>query len=200
MDRQGKLIILSGPSGSGKSTVVFRMLSERNDCCFSISATTRSAREGEVDGREYFFVTRERFLQMIRDDELLEHAQYVSNYYGTPRAFVEEKLQNGMNVILDIEIQGARQVFQKVPDAVTVFMLPPSLTELRERLVLRGTETADAIEARLTRARQEIAEADFYRYMIFNDDVARAAKELSSIIDAEHCRFNSSGIQMILES
>ncbi len=197
MDKQGKLVILSGPSGSGKSTVVYKMLSKRSDCCFSISATTRSPREGEVNGKDYYFVTQENFLQMIRRDELLEYAQYVSNYYGTPRSFVEQKLQEGINVILDIEVQGARQVFQKRPDAITVFIVPPSLDELRRRLILRGTETTETIEARLSRARQEISEADFYHYLIVNRDVEIAAKELSSIIDAEQCRFTLSEIQSV---
>ena len=131
---------------------------------------------------------RERFQQMVENDELLEHAEYVSNFYGTPRAYVEEKLAEGMNVLLDIEIQGARQVNAKVPDAVKIFVIPPSLEELRRRLENRGTETAETIEGRLTRARQEYAEAVFYDYIIVNDDADVAAAELDAILTAAHCR------------
>lgn len=190
MSERGKLIVISGPSGAGKSTVVFKAMAERQDCCFSTSVTTRSPRPGEVDGREYFFIDRERFDEMVRGDELLEHATYVSNSYGTPRAYVEDKLRAGMNVLLDIEVQGARQVRGKMPEAVTVFIVPPSLEELRRRLEGRGTESAEVIEGRLARARQEYAEADIYDYLIVNDDPDQAARELSAIILAEHCRFS----------
>lgn len=187
MKKKGKLIVISGPSGAGKSTVVFKALGERDDVCFSISATTRKPRPNEVDGREYFFVDLERFQEMVDNDELLEHAEYVANRYGTPRAYVEEKIAEGMNVILDIEVQGARQVYEKMPEAIMVFVIPPSIDELRKRLEKRGTDTARAIEARLIRARQEYAEATFYDYIIINDDADEAADELSAIITAEHC-------------
>ena len=188
MTDRGKLFVISGPSGAGKSTVVFKALGHRQDACFSISVTTRKPRPGEVDGREYFFVDRERFLQMVENNDLLEHAEYVSNFYGTPRAYVEEKLAEGLNVLLDIEIQGARQVSEKVPEAVKIFVIPPSLEELRRRLENRGTETAETIEGRLQRARQEYAEAVFYDYIIVNDDADVAAAELEAILTAEHCR------------
>ena len=188
MNEKGKLIVISGPSGAGRSTVVFRAMEGRNDLCFSTSVTTRKPRPGEVDGREYFFVDLERFDEMIKNDELLEHAVYVANSYGTPRKYVEDKLNSGMNVLLDIEVQGARQVAEKMPDAVKIFIIPPSLEELERRLVGRGTDTARAIEARLIRARQEYQEADFYDYIIVNDDAKRAAEELKAIITAEHCR------------
>ena len=139
-------------------------------------------------GAEYFFVDLDRFKEMVENDELLEHAEYVANSYGTPRAYVEEKLGEGMNVILDIEVQGARQVNQKMPEAVKIFIIPPSLEELERRLIGRGTDTPRAIEARLIRARQEYKEADFYDYIIINDDAERAAKELAAIMVAEHCR------------
>ena len=190
MQEKGKLIVISGPSGAGKSTVVFKALEGREDVCFSTSVTTRKPRPGEVDGREYFFVDPDRFKEMVENDELLEHAEYVANSYGTPRAYVEEKLDAGLNVLLDIEVQGARQVHEKMPDAVKVFIIPPSLEELEKRLKGRGTDTERAIEARLIRARQEYQEADFYDYLIINDDADQAAKELSAIILAEHCRFN----------
>lgn len=188
MSEKGKLIVISGPSGAGKSTVVFKAMEDRKDLCFSTSVTTRKPRPGEVDGREYFFVDLDRFAEMIANDELLEHAVYVANSYGTPRKYVEDRLLSGMNVLLDIEVQGARQVAEKMPDAVKIFIIPPSLEELERRLVGRGTDTARAIEARLIRARQEYQEADFYDYIIVNDDADRAAEELKAIITAEHCR------------
>ncbi len=188
MKEKGKLFVISGPSGAGKSTVVFKAMEARDDVCFSTSVTTRKPRPGEVDGKEYFFVDLDRFKEMVENDELLEHAEYVANSYGTPKAYVEEKLGEGMNVILDIEVQGARQVNQKMPEAVKIFIIPPSLEELERRLIGRGTDTPRAIEARLIRARQEYKEADFYDYIIINDDAERAAKELAAIMVAEHCR------------
>lgn len=188
MSEKGRLIVISGPSGAGKSTVVFKAIEGRNDISFSTSVTTRKPRPGEVDGREYFFVDLERFQEMLDNDELLEHAVYVANSYGTPRAYVEQKLESGLNVLLDIEIQGARQVSEKMPDAVKIFIVPPSMDELRRRLEGRGTDTARAIEARLIRARQECDEADFYDYIIVNDDLEKAARELDAIITAEGCR------------
>lgn len=189
MSERGKLIVLSGPSGAGKSTVVGKCMEKRNDICFSVSVTTRNPRPGEVDGKDYFFITRERFAEMVENDELLEHAEYVSNAYGTPRAAVEKRLSEGYNVILDIEIQGARQVHEKMPEAVMLFVVPPSLGELERRLKSRGTETAEVIEGRLARARQEYAEADFYDWLIINDDADAAAAELSAVITASRCRF-----------
>ena len=190
MTGKGNLIILSGPSGSGKSTVVFRAIEERSDICFSTSVTTRSPRAGEVHGREYFFIDQKRFDEMVANDELLEHATYVNHSYGTPRNYVEEQLENGMNVILDIEIQGARQVHEKMPEAITIFIMPPSMEELRRRLESRGTDTQETIEARIARARHEIQEADFYDYLIVNDNLDLAAKKFSAILTAAQCRFD----------
>ena len=189
MSEKGKLLVISGPSGAGKSTVVFKAIEGRADICFSTSVTTRSPRPGEVNGREYFFVDFERFREMVENDELLEHAEYVANRYGTPRAYVEQRLNEGMNVVLDIEVQGARQVRRRMPEAVLIFIAPPSLEELERRLRGRGTDTEAAIEGRLIRARQEFQEADFYDYLIVNDDVEKAAAKLNAIIEAEHCRF-----------
>ena len=189
MNERGKLIVISGPSGAGKSTVVFKAIEGRNDVCFSTSVTTRKPRPGETDGKEYFFVDLDRFREMVENDELLEHAEYVANSYGTPRAYVEKQLESGLNVLLDIEVQGARQVHEKMPEAVMIFLAPPSLKELERRLRGRGTDTERAIEARLIRAQQEFAEADFYDYLIINDDADKAARELNAIIDASHCRF-----------
>lgn len=188
MNEKGKLIVISGPSGAGKSTVVFKAIEGKDNVCFSTSVTTRKPRPGEVDGKEYFFVDLDRFREMAENDELLEHAEYVANSYGTPRSYVEQKLSDGMDVILDIEVQGARQVNEKMPDAVKVFIIPPSMDELKHRLESRGTDTARAIEARLIRARQEYKEADFYDYIIVNDDADKAAGELSAIMTAERCR------------
>ena len=189
MNNNGKLLVISGPSGAGKSTVVARAIAGREDICFSTSVTTRAPRPGEVDGREYFFISFERFREMVEHDELLEHAEYVANRYGTPRSYVNKRLEEGMNVLLDIEVQGARQVRKKMPEAVLIFIAPPSLEELERRLRGRGTDTEAAIEGRLIRARQEFQEADFYDYLIVNDDVDEAAAKLSAIIAAEHCRF-----------
>ena len=188
MKEKGRMFVISGPSGAGKSTVVFKAIEGRDDVCFSTSVTTRKPRPNEVDGREYFFVDLDQFKEMVENDELLEHATYVANSYGTPRKFVEEKLDSGLDVLLDIEVQGARQINEKKPDAVKIFIIPPSLAELRRRLVGRGTDTERAIEARLIRARQEYAEADFYDYIIINDDPDRAAKELAAIMLAERCK------------
>ena len=181
--------MISGPSGAGKSTVVFKAMEGRDDLCFSTSVTTRSPRPGETDGKEYFFVDHARFLEMVEKDELLEHAEYVSNFYGTPRAYVEQQMASGKNVLLDIEVKGARQVHEKMPEAVMIFVAPPTLQELERRLRGRGTDSGEAIEGRLIRARQEYAEADFYHYLLVNDDADKAAAGLCSIIDAEHCRF-----------
>lgn len=189
MEKKGKLFVISGPSGAGKSTVVFKAVEQRKDVCFSTSVTTRKPRPGEVDGREYFFVELDRFKEMVENDELLEHAVYVANSYGTPRAYVQKQLDAGMNVLLDIEVQGARQVHEKMPEAVMIFIVPPSMAALKERLESRGTDTARAIEARLIRARQEYAEADFYDYIIVNDNADEAAKEFEAIITAEGCRY-----------
>lgn len=191
MQTKGRLIVISGPSGAGKSTIVFKAIEGRDDMCFSTSVTSRSPRPGEVDGREYFFIDRERFQQMIADDELLEHAEYVGNYYGTPRKFVEDKLAAGVSVFLDIEVQGARQVSEKMHEAIKIFVITPSLEELRRRLVKRGTDSPEAIEGRLRRAREEYAEADFYDYIIVNDKVEVAAAELQAILTAENCKYSS---------
>ena len=190
MSRRGQLFVISGPSGAGKSTVVSKAMEQRDDLCFSVSVTTRAPRTGEVDGRDYFFITQERYDEMVRDGELLEHARYVSNSYGTPRRYVEEKLAAGINVALDIEIQGARQVREKMPDTVMIFVTPPSMAELRRRLSGRGTETPENVEARIRRAQQELVEAESYDYLIINDDLDRATAEFMAILTAEQCRLD----------
>lgn len=190
MKKYGKLIVLSGPSGVGKSTVVTKAMEKRSDICFSTSVTTRKPRPGEIDGKDYFFIDQASFDAMVENDELLEHASYVSNSYGTPKAYVEKQLLNGMNVVLDIEVQGARQIYEKLPEAVFVFILPPSLDELERRLRTRGTDSDETILARLNRARQEMQEALFYDYMIVNNEIEQAAEDFTALIRAEYCRFD----------
>lgn len=187
---KGKLLVISGPSGVGKGTIVNKLMEMRNDMCFSVSATTRAPRAGEVEGKSYFFVSRERFQEMIRQEELLEYAQFVDNYYGTPKSYVEEKLESGMNVILDIEVQGARNIVNAVPDAISVYVLPPSFDELEHRLRGRGTESEEQIQGRLKRAVEEARMADFYRYIIVNDNVEHAASELDALLTAEKCSYD----------
>lgn len=187
---KGKLLVLSGPSGAGKGTVVSKLFEMRDDVCFSVSATTRAPRPGEQDGVAYFFVTKERFLEMVANGEMLEHAQFVENYYGTPKGYVEQKMNEGLTVVLDIEIQGAQQVTKAVPEAISVFLMPPSLEELEHRLRGRGTETEEQIQGRLMRAREECAAADFYQYIVVNNTVEEATKELDAIITAAKCSYD----------
>lgn len=186
----GRLIIISGPSGAGKSTVVNTAVRNRDDFCFSVSVTTRQMREGETDGKDYFFISEEKYDEMVSSGALLEHARYVNHGYGTPKAYVNDRINEGYNVVLDIEIQGARQVSALMPDALKIFIIPPSIEELRNRLIGRGTDSAEVIEARIARAREEYKEADFYDYIIVNDNINIAAAEFSAIILAENCRFN----------
>lgn len=188
---KGKLLVLSGPSGVGKGTVLGELMKRRTDMCFSVSATTRAPREGEVDGVSYFFVSKERFEEMIQQGELLEYAQFVNNSYGTPRAYVEQKLEQGMNVILDIEVQGARNIVNMIPDAVSVYVIPPSYEELERRLRGRGTETEEQIQGRLQTAIEEAKQADFYRYIIVNDNLETAVNELDAIVTAEKIGYDN---------
>ena len=187
-DKRGVLIVLSGPSGAGKSTVIAGMMKRRGDVRFSVSTTTRPARPGETDGKDYFFLTREAFDELVAQDAFLEHAEYVGNCYGTPAQPVEESLAAGWNVLLDIEVQGAAQVMAKRPDAVSVFLCPPSLAELERRLRGRGTDPEEKILGRLARARREYPLAKNYTYIVVNDDADKAAAELDAIITAELCR------------
>lgn len=185
---RGLLIVLSGFSGAGKGTVMKRLLEKYDSYALSVSATTRKPRPGEVDGREYFFKTKEEFEQMIEADELLEHAQYVGNYYGTPQFYVEQKLSDGFDVILEIEIQGALKVKEKFPDAVLMFLMPPTAEELRSRLEGRGTEDADTIRARLMRAVEESQGVENYDYIVINDVLEDCTDRIHGIISNEHCR------------
>ena len=185
---KGVLTVVSGFSGAGKGTVMKRLIQKYDDYALSISVTTRNPREGERDGIEYFFKTKEEVESMIENDEFLEYARYVDNYYGTPRFYVEEMLAKGKNVILEIEIQGAMQIKAKNPEAVLVFVTPPSFEELRNRLVGRGTETADVIESRLRRASEEAEGMPSYDYILVNDQVEDCVDRLHQIILSERAR------------
>jgi guanylate kinase len=185
---KGLLIVLSGPSGVGKGTVCGALREQDTDIKYSVSATTRSPREGEVDGINYFFKSKEEFERMIREGEMLEHAQYVNNYYGTPRTYVEEMINKGHDVILEIEVQGAIQVKESFPEGVFIFLMPPSLHELRNRIVGRGTETGDLIDSRMTVAKEEIDLMDNYDYVVENDKVELAVERIKSIVTAENCK------------
>lgn len=186
--QQGQLIVLSGPSGVGKSTVISELLSERPDIYFSISFTTRKPRVGEEDGVNYNFVSKETFEEMIARDEFLEHARYVDNYYGTSLKVIREKLDAGIDVLLDIEVQGAAKVKEKCPDAVFIFIMPPSFEELSRRLHGRNTDSEEVIEGRLQKAREECKQIPNYDFLVVNDKVSDAAAQIISILVAEGCR------------
>ena len=185
---KGKTFIISGPSGVGKSTVLHALMQKRSNLYFSVSATTRSPRKGEKDGVDYHFIDSASFRSMLEKDELLEHAEYVGNFYGTPKRYVDEAMAKGQDVILDIEIQGAKQVCEKRPETVRIFIAPPSWQELERRLTDRGTDSPEKVQKRLLRAKVEIDSASSYDYFVINDTVEGAVKELDAILCAEHCR------------
>ncbi len=186
MMQKGVLAVVSGFSGAGKGTLMKTLLRDHESYALSISATTRQPREGEVDGREYFFLTREKFEQMIAEDAFIEYAQYVGNYYGTPKKYVEDCLTAGKDVILEIEVQGAMNVKKMFPDAVTIFVAPPSAAELKKRLEGRGTETQEVIAGRMKRAQEEADLMDFYDYLLINDDLEESTRELHELIVQSH--------------
>ena len=188
MDGRGILIVVSGFSGYGKGTIMNEIIRRYNNYALSVSATTRNPRPGETEGKEYFFKSVEEFEKMIAKDELIEYARYVDNYYGTPRAYVEEQLEAGKDVILEIEIQGAIKVKEKFPDTLLLFVTPPTAEELRKRLVGRGTETMDVIDFRMKRAREEALGMDRYDYLIINDVLEDCVEEMHRIIQGEHRR------------
>ncbi|MFS0590674.1 guanylate kinase [Cytobacillus horneckiae] len=189
MKEKGLLIVLSGPSGVGKGTVRKEIFSQPDTAFeYSISMTTRQPREGEVDGVDYFFKSRKEFESLIQQDKLLEYAEFVGNYYGTPVDYVKETLESGKDVFLEIEVQGARQVREKFPDGLFIFLVPPSLLELKNRIVTRGTEPAHVINNRMTVAKEEIEMMNLYDYVVENDQVELACDRINSIVVAEHCR------------
>ena len=188
MVQPGILIVVSGPSGTGKGTICQSLLENNANLKYSISATTRAPRSGERHGVNYWFTSQDEFRQMIEDDQLLEWAEVYGNYYGTPRPYVMERLQSGEDVVLEIDTQGALKVKEQFPSGVFIFILPPSLDELAQRIQKRGTETAESMERRLGSATQEINLARQYQYLVVNDEVAAAVQRIQAIITAEKCR------------
>ena len=186
--RRGKTFIISGPSGVGKSTVLKALLESRENLYFSVSATTREPRVGEIDGTHYHFVDVDTFREWIAQDEFLEYAEYVGNFYGTPKKYVDAAMNRGQDVILDIEVQGAIQVTSKRADTVRIFIAPPSWSELERRLTERGTDSPEKIQKRLLRAKVEFQTAHTYDYFVINDTVENAVGELNAIMTAEHCK------------
>jgi guanylate kinase len=197
MNRKGLLVVLSGPSGSGKGTLLKRVREQYTNIRFSISATTRSPREGEIDGNNYFFVTTDQFKSMIDNDKLVEWVEYCGNYYGTPRQHVEESKSQGFDVVLEIEVEGALNIIKKYSDCVSIFILPPSFEELRRRIEGRGTEKPDVIDRRLERAKKELEFVNHYDYVVINDNIEEAASEIINILSAEKLKFSRN--QNILE-
>ncbi len=196
MNKIGKLFVISGPSGAGKGTINKIVLEERNDIIMSVSATTREPRQGEVDGKNYYFISEEEFLKKIDNDEFIEWAKVYGNYYGTLKEEVSNILSTGKNVLLEIDIQGAQQVKDKYA-GIFVFILPPSLEVLKERVIGRGSETEESLNIRMLEARKEIAFIEKYDYYIINDDKQKAAVQLKSIIEAEGLKVNANVIGLI---
>ena len=188
MNQQGILVVVSGFSGAGKGTLMKELLKRYDNYALSVSATTRQPREGEKDGEDYFFVNREYFQQMIEEGRLVEYAQYVNHYYGTPRDYVEKKMAEGKDVILEIEIQGALKVKKRFPDALLIFVTPPSAQELRRRLVGRGTETIEVINARLRRAAEEASGMEAYDYLLINDEIDACVEQMHQLITLQHSK------------
>ncbi|MEQ2526430.1 guanylate kinase [Robertmurraya yapensis] len=189
MQEKGLLIVLSGPSGVGKGTVRKEVFSQEDTAFeYSISMTTRNPRQGEVNGVDYFFKTREEFEELIKQGKLLEYAEFVGNYYGTPVDYVRETLDKGKDVFLEIEVEGAKQVREKFPDGLFIFLVPPSLSELKNRIVTRGTETEDVINNRMNAAKEEIEMMHLYDYVVENDKVENAVERIKAIVIAEHLR------------
>ncbi len=185
---KGRTFIITGPSGVGKSTVLQSFMAQRDDLYFSVSATTRAPRPGEENGVHYHFLDKDTFRQWMEQGEFLEHAEFVDNYYGTPKRFVDEAMERGEDVILDIELQGVLQVHEKRPETIRIFLAPPSWEELERRLTQRGTDTLDKIQKRLQRAKEDFSAAGTFDYFVINDTVENAVRELNAIFTAEHCK------------
>ena len=188
MKRKGCLIVVSGPSGTGKGTVCSALLEKHKEIAYSISATTRQPRTGEVDGMNYYFLAKNVFEKMIEDGELLEWAEVYGNYYGTPLKKIQERLADGQDILLEIDTQGAMSVKEKFPDEIYIYIMPPSLKELERRLKTRGTDSAESIERRLKSAAGEMEIAERYNYIVVNEQVEQAVEQIAAIVDAEHCR------------
>ncbi len=186
--KQGLLIVISAPSGAGKGTIINKMLEKNNNLWLSVSATSRPMRTNDIEGKTYYFYAKEEFENKIKEDYFLEYASYANNYYGTPKKYIQEHLNKGEDVILEIEIQGAMQVKKLIPQALFVFIMPPSLKELKKRLVNRGTDTKEKILERFKIAYQEMNEVTKYNYVVVNDEIEMAADKILSIIKAEKCR------------
>jgi len=181
--KKGLLIVFSGVSGVGKGTILSQLMPmEDLNLAYSISMTTRKPREGEVEGVNYFFVSKKRFLEAVKNGELLEHARFVENDYGTPKEYVEKMREAGRNVILEIEIRGAKQVLEKCPDALSIYIVPPSIEELERRLRERSSEDEETILKRISKAKQELKDIDFYEHIVCNDDLDKAVEEVRQII------------------
>jgi len=189
-DKKGKLFVISGPSGAGKGTICKRLIDEsrREDLCLSVSVTTRKPREGEEEGVHYYFIDEDRFREMAEHGQLLEFAEVYGKHYGTPKEKVLEKLAEGTDVVLEIEMQGALKVKKNYPDGVFIFILPPSMAELRKRITGRGTETEDVIDLRMSKALDEISYIEEYDYVVVNEDLDEAVSRVQAIIRAEHSR------------
>jgi guanylate kinase len=185
---KGLLLVLSGPSGVGKGTLCNRLRVLSPELVYSVSATTRKPRDGEIDGVNYFFKTHDQFRAMIEAGELLEWAEYVGNYYGTPKSFVQQTIDQGKDIILEIDVQGAMQVKERFPEAIFIFVLPPSLEELQKRIVGRGTESESSIRSRMAAAAEELKLMEHYDYAVVNDVLETACNRVQSIIAAEHCK------------
>lgn len=197
--QRGLAICVSGPSGVGKGTIIRLVLARRPSIRHSVSITTRRPRPGEKNGIDYYFVDHPTFERMIADDEILEHDCYCDQYYGTPRKPLAEAIGSGLDVILDITVPGSLSIMQKIPECVTIFLLPPSFSELENRLLKRGTETDDIVRKRLEKARHEVTMADRFQYLVVNDDLAETAQRILAIIDAEHCRYPyQAGIEQVV--
>ncbi|MCH1983408.1 guanylate kinase [Ruminococcus sp. OA3] len=190
MNHKGILVVVSGFSGSGKGTLMNRLMGKYDNYALSVSATTRSPRVGERDGREYFFKTQEEFKKMIREDAFIEYARYVDNYYGTPKKYVQEQLDSGKDVILEIEMQGALKVKEKMPETLLIFVTPPSVQELKRRLLGRGTESGEIIDARMAQAKEEVKFMEFYDYVLVNetDKEEECVDEMHQVIQSAHTK------------
>ena len=188
--QKGKLLVVSGPSGCGKGTVLKKVLKENSNIYYSVSATTGAPRYGEENGIHYYFITKEEFEKKISEGGMLEYAEYVGNYYGTPKDIVLAKLEKGYDVILEIEVKGAMQIRKAVPEAILVFIAPPSMDELEKRLIGRGTEKIDVIKSRLKKAEKEMQYQNEYDYLVINDEISIAAEEIAAILKSEKLKIN----------